>query len=129
MRLNMKLGPVCWSILRRVSGHLSGRLSPARDRLKLCRQRRIEPLDAADDSSVSIGDQDSGLVHDRKRIEARNRYWTCNTIFPSTCPASRRLCASAASASEYSAPTGTRSFAASTALFSRSNSWMPEMKL
>ena len=59
----------------------------------------------------------------------RNHQCTRNTIFPSRCPAARRLCASAASASGYSAAIGTCSFTASTALFRRSNSPLPETKL
>jgi len=64
-----------------------------------------------------------------KSIRLRKHYCTRNTIFPSRCPASRRLCASAALASGYSAAIGTCSFAASTALFRRSNSPLPETKL
>jgi len=56
-------------------------------------------------------------------------YRTRSTIFPIRCPASRRLCASAASARGYSAAIGTPSFVASTALFRCSNSAVPEMKL
>ena len=64
-----------------------------------------------------------------KSIRLRRHYCTRNTIFPSRCPASRRLCACAALASGYSAAIGTCSFAASTALFRRSNSPLPETKL
>jgi len=49
----------------------------------------------------------------------------CSTTLPSTCPASTRSCALAASASGYSAAMGTCSLAARIAWLSRSNSSRP----
>src|SRR5258708_2796990 len=80
------------------------------------------PGTLADDGDVAIRGAEPSQFHGyppRQRIRS--------TILPSTCPAARRSCALAASASGYSAAMWTLSFAAATARFSCSNSRYPAL--